>query len=189
MFTHYQPFYGYGNGNLMGYPYVAWVCDRFYFSNNLWLEPKTITISLPSTQEKKFESKWISKRGDAYYMRERDRRNVYIGKLSLKWAFFVNPKPDKTFESLYCKLQFGEQMQEYTVSIPYRDIVKRNILPYLLHFPRNPDCPDRYIVMALFEELKNFNETKILVLPEEPGWQEKDGKYYFASAANVIGEL
>lgn len=185
----YQPYYGNGYGPVSGVPYCAAICDRFWVNRYICYEPRTIVNNITVSPPKTFESRKLLQRRNAYYISERNGREVYIGELAVTDILIVNPKPDQSFDALLCTVQFGNQTEPRQIAIPYRDLVKRNILRYLPDFPRNIDCPDRYIVAAFYQELQKDKKSKFLILPEKSGWSTADGKYFFSCADSVIPQL
>ena len=187
----------YGNNCCMpntgyGYPlapvYQYYTYDQLMFNNN-WYRPQSMVYNIYGEREKKFEAKRLRKSGSEYIMTERNGREVNIGKLRLKDKYIVNQRPDGTFDAFYCKIECdGNEVID--ISIPYKDFVKRNILPHIPFFRRNADCPDKYIVMAFYHEILEGDDIKFLQLPQRSGWQEAhDKKTTFASADIVIPQL
>lgn len=110
-----------------------------------------------------------------WYCTERNDRKVTIGNLSMKSCNIINIKPNQTFDALYCTLE--DDAGSHKVVIPYKDLIHRNILPYLLFFRRNLDCPDRYITDLFFILFQNFvknnkDEIKFLSFEDYSGWNE-----------------
>lgn len=97
-------------------------------------------------------------------------------------------KPDRIFACFSCMMQIDEK--KVPVTIPYKDFMRHNILPYLPpEFRRNPDCPDSYIVLAFFEELMNGDDIKFLQLPKHSGWNRDEQHAFFVSTETIIPQL
>ncbi|MBR1910875.1 MAG: hypothetical protein IJ828_00815, partial [Treponema sp.] len=170
-------------------PFQSSSFDRLWTGNNNWLTPRNVICNIFGDPEKTFKSRKLSKSGNHYYMSERDSREVNIGELKIKDKLIINPKSDGTFDAFYCTAEFNGNKDEVQITIPYKEFVKRNILPYLSSFNRNPDCPDKYIIMAFYQELLEGDDAKFLELPKRSGWQEGNEKIIFAFSGMVIPQL
>ena len=168
----------------LGYPSMS---DRLSIGLNNWVTPRFFIRCI--WDEKHFKARKLQKQDGCYYMKERTDRDVYIGALQIKEKIIVNPQPDGTFEVLLCKVLFNREPEETVIAIPYINFVRRNILPYLNKFRRNPDCPDRYIILAFCHELLEGDDAKFLQLPNGSGWHESAGKLIYASSELVISQL
>lgn len=187
----------YGNNCCMpntgyGYPfaplYQYYAYDQLMFNNN-WYRPQRVVYNIYGEKEKTFEAKRLRKSGSEYIMTERNGREVNVGRLKVKDKFIVNQHSDGTFDAFYCAVEC-EDNEVIDISIPYKDFLKRNILPHIPFFRRNADCPDKYITMAFYHEIIDGDDIKFLQLPQHSGWQERqDGKTTFASAEIVIPKL
>ena len=136
--------------------------------------------------KKSFEERKLSKRDGSYYIRERDGREIRIGKIKIKNKLIVNHHPDNSFDAMYIECELEGATEAKWIVIPYRDFIKRNILLYLYCLHRNVDCPDKYIIAAFYQELLEGDDTKFLDLPQRSGWQCVEDKAEFVSAASAI---
>lgn len=169
--------------------YQPYMYDRLWI-NDSWYRPKNIIYNVYREKEKNFEARRLIKSGDVYSITERNGREVRIGKIRLKDKLIVGQKPDGTFDALFCMIECDGVKESIAISIPYKDFVRRNILPYIPFFPRNEDCSDKYIVMAFFRELLEGDDIKFLQLPQHSGWQETEGnKTSFAASEIGIPKL
>ncbi|MBR6581891.1 MAG: hypothetical protein IKK66_11415 [Ruminococcus sp.] len=181
-----MPNTGYGYSISPFYQYYTY--DQLMFNNN-WYRPQRVVYNIYGEKEKTFEAKRLRKSGSEYIMTERNGREVNVGRLKVKDKFIVNQHSDGTFDAFYCAVEC-EDNEVIDISIPYKDFVKRNILPHIPFFRRNADCPDKYIVMAFYHEILEGDDIKFLQLPQRSGWQEAhDKKTTFASADIVIPQL
>ncbi len=179
---------GFGYGFTPYQYYHPYVYDRLWINNN-WNRPMNVIYHIYGEKEKTFESKRLRKSYGEYIIKERNGRDVVIGKLKLKDKFIVNQCPDGTFDAFCCVVE-SEGNEPKLIVVPYKNFVKRDILQYLPFFRRNEDCPDRYIVSAFFHEIVEGDDIKFLQLPWHSGWQDKkDNKTTFASADVVIPQL
>lgn len=135
------------------------------------------------------QHKKLFKSGGCYYLQERNGREVRIGELTITDKIFVNPSEDGLFDCFFCAVKFSGLNEKKYVQIPYREFVRHQILPHLHGFPRNPDCPDRYITMAFFMELMDGDDVKLLQLPPHYGWNHDEQHSYFATAERMIPQL
>lgn len=169
--------------------YQPYLYDQLWI-NNSWYKPRNIIYNIYGEKEKTFEARKLRKSGDVYTVTERNGREVRIGKMRLKDKFIVGQKPNGTFDALYVLIDCDGNKNPIPISIPYKDFIRRNIQPYIPFFPRNEDCPDRYIVLAFFQELLDGDDIKFLQLPQHSGWQESErNKTSFASSEIVIPQL
>lgn len=181
-----MPNTGYGYSISPFYQYCTH--DQLLLNNN-WYRPQRVVYNIYGEREKTFEAKRLRKSGSEYTMSERTGREVNIGKLRLKDKCIVNQHPDGTFDAFYCTIEC-EDNEPIGITIPYKDFVKRNILPHIPFFRRNVDCPDKYITTAFYHEILDGDDIKFLQLPQYSGWQEvQDNKTAFASAEIVIPQL
>lgn len=181
-----MPSTGYGYPVLPPFQYYTY--DQLIF-NNTWYRPQHVVYNIYGEKEKAFEAKRLRKSGSEYIMTERNGREVNVGRLKVKDKFIVNQHSDGTFDAFYCAVEC-EDNEVIDISIPYKDFVKRNILPHIPFFRRNADCPDKYIVMAFYHEILEGDDIKFLQLPQRSGWQKAhDKKTTFASADIVIPQL
>lgn len=119
---------------------------------------------------------------------ERNGRDVDVGDFKVTEAYFIDPDDRRHFKSFYCKLKTDGQ--EYNIIIPFHDFVRRDILKHLWMLLRNPDCPDKYIVIAFYLELKEFEGIKFFLTPEKSGWHVAEGKRYeFFTRGSVHPQL
>lgn len=180
---------GYYDTGVFYNPFQFSSFDRIRTGNNNWLTPRSVIYNIFGEPEKIFKSRKLNKSGNRYYMSERNSREVNIGELKIKDKLIINPNPDGTFDAFYCTAEFNGNKEEIQITIPYKNFVKRNILPYLSNFTRNPDCPDKYIILAFYQELLGGVDAKFLELPKRSGWQECGEKVTFAFAGLVIPKL
>lgn len=169
--------------------YQPYLYDQLWI-NNSWYKPRNVIYNIYGEKEKTFETRKLRKSGDIYTVTERNGREVRVGKMRLKDKFIVDQKPDGTFDALYVFIDCDGNKNPIPISIPYKDFIRRNIQPYIPFFPRNEDCPDRYIVLAFFQELLDGDDIKFLQLPQHSGWQESErNKTSFASSKIIIPTL
>lgn len=187
----YSPVYTSGGFNpYNNLAYNNYVYDQLWLNDTCYRPQNIIcNIHLKNEKKKTFESRILFKNSGCYVLKEKNGQEVVVGSLTLKDKNIVNLHADGTFDAFYCLMDCGSG--EYTpLAIPYKDFVKRNILQYLSEFPRNEDCPDKYIVMAFYKELPHGDDIKFLQLPMRSGWQDiVDGKTTFASSEIVIPQL
>lgn len=166
------------------------IFDRFPIGYNSWLKPQTFIYHIYEKREPEFQARELNKRYGKYWIRERNGRNVEIGSVVLKDKFIVNANPDRTFACLSCMLKLDEKNEKIPVTIPYKDLMRHNILAYLPpELRRNPDCPERYITMAFFDELMNGDDIKFLQSPKHSGWNRDEQHAFFVSAETTIPQL
>lgn len=150
--------------------------DPFAFLNNY--EEKD--FSPRKIFQDKFTKEWKVK--------ERDQRVIVIGKIDLHAPLIVNPTSVTNFAAFYCKMKYNDET--YPIVIPEKEFKKRDILPYLSFFQRNPDCSDKYLVDAFFLAIQELTDIKFLKTPERSGWAEsKNGELEFASRKSVHPHL
>ncbi len=168
-------------------PYIF---DQLPISGSNWLTPHMVIHNHISETHKDFQTRRLSKSGSRYYMRERNDREVFVGELKVKDKLIVNPRPDGTFDALYCTVEYNGKTDPVQIVIPHKEFTKRNFLHFLSGFQRNPDCPDKYITTAFCQELLDGDDTKFLTLPSRSGWAEcGDKAVTFASDKIVVPQL
>ncbi len=168
--------------------YQGMIFDKLFFNERLFDPPIVIKNTVEKIKE--FKASKLEKRNDCYYKRERNGREVEIGKLRIKNKFIVNQKEDGTFDAVFFTIEYDGCKEPRAVSIPYKDFAKRNILQYLPFLKRNEDCPDIYIVQAFYKEFADGDDLKFLQLPAHSGFQPpKDCRTSFASSDIVIPQL
>ena len=141
----------------------------------------TKDYSLRRINHNESTNKWTVKERD-------DGRIIEIGTFSINDAFVVNPKSPINYAAVKIKLNYEDE--EYTLVIPENDYKKRNILQYLPFFKRNIDCPDKYVVCALYRAFQEYKDWKFLVTPERSGWEETEkGEMFFNSSLSIVPEL
>lgn len=119
---------------------------------------------------------------------ERNGRDVDVGDFTIKDPLFVDPEEMFYFKYFYCII--GYKGKEYPIKIPFNNFVNRDILQYLWMLTRNPDCPDKYIIIAFYLELQRLDNTRFLITPERSGWREdENGKPEFISSSSVHPHL
>lgn len=184
----YPPNYGIGMG-CNPFLYYSPPFEQLWLGGNNWLGPRNIIFNILDEPEKNFTSRRLNKSGNRFYMRERSGREINIGELEIFKQLIINPKPDGTFDAFRCTARFNDKPDSTEVTIPYKDFVKRNFLPYLSKFQRNPDCPDKYIIMAFCQALLDGDDTKFLELPKCSGWKKCGQMAIFTSSHAVIPQL
>ena len=148
------------------------LCDSVAFGGRT-MTPQQI---LKSCTGKHYERRTISRdeTTNIITVHERNGRDVDVGDFEITSAFFINPDGKMRFEAFYCELMTNGKA--YRILIPYSAFVRREILQYLPMLLRNVDCPDRYIVIAFYLELRRMSETKLLMTRQNSGWVEMEGK-------------
>ncbi len=190
----------------MGFGGYGSVFDLLPIGYNRWIRPQTFITNIYEERKPDFQARKIYKRSGKYSMVERNGREVEICALTLTDMLFVNPNPDRSFDCFSCMIKIEGENDIIPIEIPYKDLMRHNIPPYLPpELRRNPDCPDSYITKAFFEELLNGDDTKFLKLPDHAGWNQFEesvaesmtesekhpstGQYYFASEQIIIPHL
>ena len=156
--------------------------------NSLWSNPSQVIYNIIMPAPKEFHVRQLYKQNGRQYVRERTGRNVHVGILNMKRSIIVNPREDGSFTAMLFTIEMNEEHEIFTVSIPFADIKKRNILPYLYAFRRNLDCPPEYITAAFYEELRDCL-PELMQLPTSPGWQMGLDRPFFASRNTMIPQL
>ena len=158
--------------------------------NNNWIRPYCIVEKYCVSKDKSYSPRELYKRNGVYFVKERDGREVKIGKISMQDKHVVGQQEEGTFDAFFCTIECDGLDGKRAISIPYKPFIHRDILQYIPFFKRNADCPDKYIVMAFYAELLEGDDIKYLQLPQKSGWQEeRDGYTSFASAEIVIPQL
>ena len=135
--SSYNGYYDAGFGYSLCQCFQPNLFEQFWIGTNNFITPRSVIYNIFGDPEKTFRPRKLNKSGNRYYMSERDKREVNIGELKLKSKCFINPKPDGTFDAFYCKAELNGNTEEVHITIPYKDFVKRNILPYLSKFERS----------------------------------------------------
>lgn len=155
----------------------------------VWNQPRQYIFQISEKLLPEFRSRKIAKRSGRFIVTERNGRDVDVGVMSITDKYIVNPREDGTFDCFFFMIQYEGSEKKLPIQIPFKDMIRRNVLPYLHGFHRNPDCDDRYIVMAFFEEALDGDDTKFLSLPEHSGWNFDGNRRYFVSAGTRIPTL
>ena len=103
---------------------------------------------------------------------ERNGRYVFIGQIefeSVVWIFVDDQK-----KPCAVSVHYITDGKKYSTTIPYDELGKRKILKYFIHFSKNPDCPEKYMNELLYKLLFSFNNSKVLCIPSQGGWQTSD---------------
>lgn len=124
-----------------------------------------------------------------WYLEERDNgRTIDIGKFILKNPFIINPTSLQNFDA--CKFCVRYDEQEYDVVLTEKEYKSRKILQHFSFLKRNPDCPDKYLIDAIYLAFQELECWKFLFTPKNSGWQElPKGKPFFASNLSVYPNL
>ncbi len=132
-------------------------------------------------QEDKYTHKWTVKERD-------DGRSIEIGTFVVKLFMIVNATSPVDYDAVHLEIEYNGKT--YFVTIPAKDYRKRNILPYLGFIERNPDCPDKYLISALYLAIQEAKNKKFLVTPKKSGFSESDnGEVYFGCNGNMYPGL
>ncbi len=163
--------------------------DQVCVNGDYWVAPPNLLCRIDGPERPSFEPRRLRKEGATYFVTERCGREIRVGDLTLTEKHLVDFKEDGTFAALLCSVSAGESYQARTIAIPFKDLIRRRITPYLADLPRNIDCPISYLIEAFYTELRGGDPCKFLHLPQRSGWQENAGSLHFTSAANVIPVL
>ena len=132
----------------------------------------------------------LAKFNTRYEVKERSGRGVNVGSIVLFQKYIVNPQADGSFQALFLFADYDGIDEPRWIVISYQDYLRRRFHPHLHGFPRSPDCPAKYIDLAVENELITGAEIKFLALPARSGWSKGcNGCAVFASSAIVIPEL
>ena len=127
---------------------------------------------------------------DRYEVRRHSGRVTHVGRLLLNHKLIVNPKPDTSFDALFCMADYDGISEPKSIVIPYSDFQKRRFYPYMPGFQLSPGCPPKYADLAFEDAFISGEQPKFFATPLHSGWtNECDGKVLFASSANIIPEL
>ncbi|MBR3419571.1 MAG: hypothetical protein IKG82_12840 [Oscillospiraceae bacterium] len=170
-----------GKNSYFGVPYS---CD----TSSCWHEPSQVIYNIIFPPAKEYQARQLYQQGGRYYVKERNGRIVCIGKLNMKRQIIVDPCEDGTFMAGLYTLEMNEDLEQFTIAIPFHDIKTRNITPYLFMFRQNLDCPREYITAAFLQEMQTC-QPELMQLPTRPGWQMTADSPFFASAETIIPQL
>lgn len=154
------------------------------FSDGAWLEPKMYMVR---NDKKDFSSRTIcqDKYTREWQVKERNDREIIVGVFDLDTPLFVNPRGPTTFEAFCVEMIY--MGKRHPITLTEKEYKKRDVLPHLSFFRRNPDCPDKYLVAAFFLAVQGLTEVKFLVTPERAGWYKYDsGDLIFASRESIL---
>lgn len=192
---YFDSFYG-SNG---GYPPVFgppasyplsnfnYWCSNSFNWNNAWYTPRQV-ISRSYDTEFSARKLVYDKYSGEYRVKERNGRIVIVGKFKIKNVLVVNPKSSTEFEAIYFELEYEGNV--YAIILSFKEYCRRQLLPHLSFFRRNPDCKDEYLTAAVCLALQDFSDPKFLHIPKYSGWQQYEkGKIDFASADSVFPGL
>lgn len=175
------------SGETPYYPQRVHTYSSIYLDGTL-LQPN---VFINSFDKKDFSPRKIvqNQYTGLWLVKERDGgREIEIGIFELKDALIVNPISSTDYAAVKVGMKYEDK--EYCVVIPGKDYKKRNILQYFPFFKRNPDCPDKYIVDAIYMAFQKYEQWEILVTPERSGWAEtENGKLFFNSRQFVYPGL
>lgn len=163
--------------------------DQVCVNGDYLVAPPNLLCRIDGPERPSFEPRRLRKEGATFWVTERSGREIRVGDLTLTEKHLVDFKEDGTFAALLCSVSAGESYQARTIAIPYKDLIRRRITPYLADLPRNIDCPISYLIEAFYTELRGGDPCKFLHLPQRSGWQENAGSLHFTSAADVIPVL
>ncbi|MBO4414753.1 MAG: hypothetical protein J5824_02085 [Lachnospiraceae bacterium] len=181
----YPPVYG----SPGGYPvsnFNYW-CSSSFNWNNANYSPRQVISR--SNEPEFFARKFIyDKYSGEVKVKERDGRIVIVGKFKIKKVLVVNPKSSTEFEAIYFEMEYEGNV--YAIILSFKEYCRRQLLPHLSFFRRNPDCKDVYLIAAVYLALQDFSDSKFLHIPKRSGWQQYEaGKIDFASADSVFPGL
>ncbi len=132
-------------------------------------------------QEDKYNHKWTLKERD-------DGRTIEIGKFYVLLMLIVNATSPVDYDAVHLKIEYNGKT--YSVTIPARDYRKRNILPYLDFIERNPDCPDKHLISAIYLAIQGAKAKKFLVTLSRSGFSAgENGEIYFGCSGNMYPGL
>ncbi len=155
----------------------------------VWNRPQQYIFQINEKLLPEFRSRKIAKQSGRYVVTERNGRDVNVGAMIITDKYIVNPREDGSFDCFFFMIQYDGSEKKTPIQIPFKDMVRRSVLPYLHGFHRDTDCPPLYIVMAFFEEILDGDDTKFLSLPEHSGWNFDGKRRYFVSAGTRIPAL
>lgn len=154
------------------------------FSGGAWLDPKMYMVRNEKkdfSPRKIFQDKYTRERK----VKERNGREIIIGDFDLVAPLFVNPRGPTTFAAFYVEMIY--EGKTYPISLTQKEFDRREVLPHLSFFRRNPDCPDKYLVAAFFLAVQELTDVKFLITPERAGWYKYDpGELIFASSESIF---
>jgi len=153
-----------------------------------WLNPKMYEqgthrreYSPRTIQEDKYTHQWTVKERDV-------GRNIEIGAFYVPILMIVNATSPVDYEAIHLEVEYNGKT--YLVTIPAKEYRKRNILPYLDFIERNPDCPDKYLISALYLAIQEAKNKKFLVTPTRSGFSAgENGEIYFGCSGNMYPGL
>ncbi|SFW45076.1 hypothetical protein SAMN02910280_2624 [Ruminococcus flavefaciens] len=192
-------YFGPFNGNMGGYSpvfgppasypisnYSYW-CNSSFSWHNAWYSPRQVISRI---NEPEFSARKLiyDKYTGEFKVKERDGRVVIVGKFKIIKMLVVNPKSSTEFEAVYFEIEYEGNI--YAIVLSFKEYCRRQFLPHLSFFRRNPDCKDEYLTAAVCLALQDFSDSKFLYIPKRSGWQQyEEGKIDFASADSVFPGL
>jgi len=182
-FGGYPPAFGYPCGYPLGFSH-SWFSNSFYWHNTSYTPRQVIS------REPEFSARRLilDQFTGEYKVKERDGRIVVVGKFKITDELIIKPLRPNVFEGLNFEIEYDGE--KYSVTLTFSEYCKRQLLPHLPFFKRNPDCKDAYIVAAVFHALQNFPDAKFLQIADRSGWVHfEDGSIDFASSASVFPGL
>lgn len=192
-------YFGPFNGNMGGYSpvfgppasypisnYSYW-CNSSFSWHNAWYSPRQVISRI---NEPEFSARKLiyDKYTGEVKVKERNGRVVIVGKFKIIKMLVVNPKSSTEFEAVYFEIEYEGNV--YAIVLSFKEYCRRQFLPHLSFFRRNPDCKDEYLTAAVCLALQDFSDSKFLYIPKRSGWQQyEEGKIDFASADSVFPGL
>lgn len=99
----------------------------------------------------------------------------------------INPHPDGSFDAFGFDATYNDQKHE--IVIVYEDLIRHRVSHYFPDYNWHPACAKRYFIIALYRSLQKCGTPKVIQIPQRAGWQETDGKPYYASGEAVTPKL
>ncbi|MBR4628571.1 MAG: hypothetical protein IKO47_12930 [Ruminococcus sp.] len=162
-------------------------CNSTFSWNNAWYTTRQV---LSRHSDPEFSARKIihDDYNGEYKVRERNGRVVVVGKFQIKKVLVVNPRSESEFAAMYFEIEVDAK--KYPVVLSYKEYCARDLLSHLPFFKRNPDCPDSYIVAAVYLALQDYPDAQFLSTASRSGFvQYEEGKVDFASSASVFPGL
>lgn len=168
------------------------VCSNQAASNNdgwdnPWRNCSSRLTSIWNDFENKRCIRHLRKGANRWYLKMPNGDDIPALEMETTNPRVINLHPDGSFDAFGFDATYNDQKHE--IVVVYEDLIRHRVQHYFPDYHRHPACAEQYFILALFHSLQECGIPQVIQMPQRAGWQEADGKAYYASGEAVTPKL
>ena len=155
--------------------------------DNPWRNCSSCLTSIWNDFENKRCIRHLRKVGNRWYLKMPNGDDIPALEMETTNPRVINLHTDGSFDAFGFDATYNDQKHE--IVVVYEDLIRHRVQHYFPDYNRHPACAEQYFILALFRSLQECGMPQVIQIPQRAGWQEVDGKAYYASGEAVTPKL